>query len=160
MVLVPIHIARNSSVNNSLGTTRSLGRRGWQAFGLGLWLLSAVVVWAAGLRSCSFDRKARPSGHPALDPNLFVSRGVSKIRLVDFDYVTLSSLNRHATATLADVGTPKVACIERTLRDISRWVEVDSRVEIWRKEDAGKLLEGVDWVVGKRYIMCPSKLSR
>ena len=75
--------------------------------------------------------------------------GVSRIRLVDFDYVTLSSLNRHATATLADVGTPKVGCIERTLKQISRWVQVDSRVEIWRKEDGGKLLEGADWVIGK-----------
>ncbi|KAL4072144.1 hypothetical protein J3A83DRAFT_4239362 [Scleroderma citrinum] len=78
---------------------------------------------------------------------MLVRSGVSKIRLVDFDYVTLSSLNRHATATLADVGTPKVMCIERTLKQISRWVEVDSQVEIWRKEDAGKLLEGVDWVI-------------
>ncbi|KAG6333779.1 hypothetical protein ID866_5305 [Astraeus odoratus] len=78
---------------------------------------------------------------------MLVRSGIGKIRLVDFDYVTLSSLNRHATATLADVGTPKVACIERTLKQISRWVEVDSRVEIWRKEDGGKLLEGADWVI-------------
>ncbi|KAF9238916.1 hypothetical protein BU15DRAFT_88168 [Melanogaster broomeanus] len=78
---------------------------------------------------------------------MLVRSGVSKIRLIDFDYVTLSSLNRHATATLSDVGTPKVGCIERTLKQISRWVEVDSRVEIWRKEDGGNLLEGADWVV-------------
>ena len=63
--------------------------------------------------------------------------------------MTLSSLNRHATATLSDVGTPKVGCVERTLKQISRWVEVDSRVDIWRKEDGGKLLEGADWVIGK-----------
>ncbi|KAJ7084949.1 ubiquitin-protein ligase molybdopterin-converting factor, partial [Mycena epipterygia] len=73
--------------------------------------------------------------------------GVSKIRLVDFDYVTLSSLNRHATAVLSDVGTPKVKCIERTLKDIARWVEVDARIDIWRKEEGGQLLEGADWVV-------------
>ncbi|KAF9045457.1 hypothetical protein BJ165DRAFT_163830 [Panaeolus papilionaceus] len=73
--------------------------------------------------------------------------GVSKIRLVDFDYVTLSSLNRHATATLEDVGTPKVNCIERTLRKVAKWVEVDSRIEIWRKDEGGRLLEGVDWVI-------------
>lgn len=78
------------------------------------------------------------------------SRGVSNIRLVDFDYVTLSSLNRHATAGLDDVGTPKVKCIERTLKQISRWVKVDCRIDIWRKEDGGKLLEDADWVVGKR----------
>ena len=76
------------------------------------------------------------------------TRGVSKIRLVDFDYVTLSSLNRHATAGLNDVGTPKVICIEKALRKISRHVDVDSRIELWRKEDGGALLAGVDWVVG------------
>ncbi|KAG1872968.1 hypothetical protein DFJ58DRAFT_760559 [Suillus subalutaceus] len=79
---------------------------------------------------------------------MLVRSGVSKIRLVDFDYVTLSSLNRHATAVRADVGMPKVVCIERTLKQISAWVEVDSRVEIWRKEDGGRLLEGAEWVIG------------
>ncbi|KIL66077.1 hypothetical protein M378DRAFT_124600 [Amanita muscaria Koide BX008] len=73
--------------------------------------------------------------------------GVSKIRLVDFDYVTLSSLNRHATAGLSDVGTSKVICIEKALRQISKCVEVDSRIEIWRKEDGGALLQGADWVI-------------
>jgi len=73
--------------------------------------------------------------------------GVANIRLVDFDYVTLSSLNRHATALLSDVGTPKVNCIERTLKQISRWINVDARVDIWRKEQGGDLLEGADWVI-------------
>ncbi|KAJ3909560.1 hypothetical protein F5879DRAFT_1019502 [Lentinula edodes] len=73
--------------------------------------------------------------------------GVSKIRLVDFDYVTLSSLNRHATASPEDVGTPKVRCIERTLKSVAKWIEVDARVEIWRKEEGGVLLEGADWVI-------------
>lgn len=76
-------------------------------------------------------------------------RGVSKIRLVDFDYVTLSSLNRHATATLADVGTPKVKCVERTLKSIAKWANVDACVDLWRKEEGGDLLEGYDWVVGE-----------
>lgn len=39
-------------------------------------------------------------------------------------------------------------CIERILKQISRWVEVDSRVEIWRKDQGGDLLEGADWVIG------------
>jgi len=78
---------------------------------------------------------------------MLVRSGLSKIRLVDFDYVTLSSLNRHATAGIHDVGTPKVTCVERTLKEISRCVDVDSRIEVWRKEDGGRLLEGVDWVV-------------
>jgi tRNA A37 threonylcarbamoyladenosine dehydratase len=74
--------------------------------------------------------------------------GISKIRLVDFDYVSLSSLNRHATATLADVATPKVKCVEKTLAQIAKWVEVDSRIDIWRREEGGYLLEGADWVIG------------
>lgn len=68
--------------------------------------------------------------------------------MVDFDQVTLSSLNRHATATLSDVGTPKVKSIQRTLKQISRVVEVDARIAIWRKESGGDLLEGADWVIG------------
>jgi len=67
---------------------------------------------------------------------------------VDFDYVTLSSLNRHAAAGLADVGTPKVKCLENALRKFSKWIEIDPRIELWKKEDGGTLLKGVDWVVG------------
>lgn len=34
--------------------------------------------------------------------------GVRKIRIIDFDVLTYSSLNRHAVATLVDVGKTKV----------------------------------------------------
>ncbi|THH30488.1 hypothetical protein EUX98_g3710 [Antrodiella citrinella] len=78
---------------------------------------------------------------------MLVRSGITDIRLVDFDYVTLSSLNRHATAVLADVGTPKVKSIERTVKQICRWVQVDARIDIWRKEAGGDLLEGADWVI-------------
>ncbi|KAF7317723.1 tRNA threonylcarbamoyladenosine dehydratase [Mycena kentingensis (nom. inval.)] len=82
------------------------------------------------------------------DAVMLARSGVSHVRLIDFDYVTLSSLNRHATALLSDVGTPKVTCVARTLRDFARWIDVDPRVEIWRKEEGGgKLLEGADWVI-------------
>ena len=72
---------------------------------------------------------------------------------MDFDYVTLSSLNRHATAGRKDVGTPKVVCVERALKEIAKWVEVDSRVEIWRKEDGGKHFEGAHWVIGETNVI-------
>ncbi|KAF3350311.1 hypothetical protein VD0002_g1933 [Verticillium dahliae] len=55
--------------------------------------------------------------------------GVSKIRLIDFDQVTLSSLNRHAVATLADVGMPKVQCLYRRLIAIAPWVKYDLRLQ-------------------------------
>jgi tRNA A37 threonylcarbamoyladenosine dehydratase len=57
--------------------------------------------------------------------------GVSKMRLIDFDQVTLSSLNRHAVATLADVGTPKVHAIRRRLEAIAPWVHFDCRNELF-----------------------------
>ncbi|EPS34845.1 hypothetical protein PDE_09809 [Penicillium oxalicum 114-2] len=66
--------------------------------------------------------------------------GVSKIRLIDFDQVTLSSLNRHALATLADVGTPKVHCIRRRLEQIAPWVMFDCRNELFGKDAAEDLL--------------------
>lgn len=78
----------------------------------------------------------------------YYDRGISSIRLVDFDYVTLSSLNRHATATLADVGTPKVKCVEKALQSFSKWIKVESCIELWRAEDGAWLLDDVDWVVG------------
>ncbi|KAL3471007.1 hypothetical protein BJX99DRAFT_238306 [Aspergillus californicus] len=66
--------------------------------------------------------------------------GVSKIRLIDFDQVTLSSLNRHALATLADVGTPKVHCIRRRLQQIVPWVRFDCQNELFGGSAADDLL--------------------
>ena len=66
--------------------------------------------------------------------------GVSKIRLVDFDQVTLSSLNRHAVATLADVGTPKVNCVRKRLQAVVPWVKWECYNEVWRQERADELL--------------------
>lgn len=40
--------------------------------------------------------------------NMIARSGVRKIRIIDFDVLTYSSLNRHAVATLLDVGKTKV----------------------------------------------------
>ncbi|PQE33657.1 hypothetical protein CJF32_00008638 [Rutstroemia sp. NJR-2017a WRK4] len=66
--------------------------------------------------------------------------GVSHIRLIDFDQVTLSSLNRHAVATLADVGTPKVGCLKNRLQQITPWVNFDLRNELFHGKAADSLL--------------------
>ncbi|KAL2376088.1 hypothetical protein RJZ90_007729 [Blastomyces dermatitidis] len=66
--------------------------------------------------------------------------GVSRIRLIDFDQVTLSSLNRHAVATLSDVGTPKVQCIRTRLEQIVPWVRFDCRDELYSEAAADALL--------------------
>ncbi|EAW12765.1 tRNA threonylcarbamoyladenosine dehydratase [Aspergillus clavatus NRRL 1] len=71
--------------------------------------------------------------------------GVSKIRLIDFDQVTLSSLNRHAVATLADVGTPKVHCIRKRLEQIVPWVKFDCRNQLFGGSVADDLLAPWSW---------------
>ncbi|PIA94502.1 tRNA threonylcarbamoyladenosine dehydratase [Cercospora beticola] len=66
--------------------------------------------------------------------------GCGKLRLIDFDQVTLSSLNRHAVATLADVGTPKVKCLQRRLEQIVPWTNFDCRNELFSEAVAEKQL--------------------
>ncbi|KNE63491.1 hypothetical protein AMAG_08613 [Allomyces macrogynus ATCC 38327] len=57
--------------------------------------------------------------------HMLARAGIGKLRVIDFDQVTLSSLNRHAVATVADVGTPKVACLARRLRAVAPHVTID-----------------------------------
>lgn len=73
--------------------------------------------------------------------------GVPKIRIIDFDQVTLSSLNRHAVATLDDVGTPKVECVKKRLQAVVPWVQWECLNEVWTHEQAERLLG--PWCTGK-----------
>ena len=50
--------------------------------------------------------------------HMLARAGVKYLRLVDFDMITLSSLNRHAVATLKDVGLPKATVLCNYLRQI------------------------------------------
>jgi tRNA A37 threonylcarbamoyladenosine dehydratase len=68
--------------------------------------------------------------------------GIGRIRVIDFDQVTLSSLNRHAVATRADVGTSKVVALQAHLRRIVPLTEVDARVAMFSSADADELLQG------------------
>lgn len=61
--------------------------------------------------------------------------------------MTLSSLNRHAVATLADVGTPKVKCLQRRLEQIVPWTHFDCRNELFSEAVASKQLE--PWTDGQ-----------
>jgi tRNA A37 threonylcarbamoyladenosine dehydratase len=85
-----------------------------------------VVVGAGGVGSHAVHMLARA--------------GVGCIRVVDFDNVTLSSLNRHATATRADVGTPKVVAMARALAQICPFVTVEPVVEMFKGSAAARLL--------------------
>ncbi|EGD73731.1 mitochondrion protein [Salpingoeca rosetta] len=74
--------------------------------------------------------------------HMLARAGVGRLRLVDFDNVTLSSLNRHAVATRDDVGRPKVVACAEHFADIVPTCEVDPRVEMFTADVADELLSG------------------
>jgi tRNA A37 threonylcarbamoyladenosine dehydratase len=55
-----------------------------------------------------------------------IRSGVKKIRVIDYDIVTLSSLNRHAFAMRADVGKLKVRVVKEYANKINPYVEIES----------------------------------
>jgi len=81
--------------------------------------------------------------------HMLARSGVGYLRFIDFDQVTLSSLNRHACATLEDVGTPKVLAMQRFLEKICpdrNFLHIDSRVQMYTGNASkdGDLLDG-EW---------------
>lgn len=74
--------------------------------------------------------------------HMLARSGVRKLRLVDFDIVTSSSLNRHAVATREDVGKPKVASLKRVLAAVVPWVEVEAVAEKFDADSASTHLAG------------------
>ncbi|KAI8349770.1 hypothetical protein B0O80DRAFT_389719 [Mortierella sp. GBAus27b] len=79
---------------------------------------------------------------------MLIKSGVGKIRIVDYDQISLSGLNQHATATRADLGTPKVIAMKKYFRMIAPWAEVDACDERFQEDCAEHLLSGnPDYVV-------------
>ncbi|EGW33567.1 uncharacterized protein SPAPADRAFT_60905, partial [Spathaspora passalidarum NRRL Y-27907] len=76
---------------------------------------------------------------------MLVRSGVSHIRVIDFDQVSLSSLNRHAVATLSDVGISKVDCLKNHLLQIAPWAEIDTCNQLWNMDSAEELIFGNDF---------------
>ncbi|WBW71503.1 tRNA threonylcarbamoyladenosine dehydratase Tcd1 [Schizosaccharomyces osmophilus] len=68
--------------------------------------------------------------------------GVQKIRIIDFDQVSLSSLNRHAIANLEDVGTPKTLTLKRAIKRFAPWIEIEACNTLYSPESADELLSG------------------
>lgn len=73
--------------------------------------------------------------------------GVGKIRLIDFDQVTLSSLNRHAVATMADVGISKATAMKQRLLEIVPWCQIEDYSEMFLMKEADRLLAGTPHLV-------------
>lgn len=76
---------------------------------------------------------------------MLVRSGVSQIRIIDFDQVTLSSLNRHAVANLTDVGISKVQCLRNHLIKIAPWCKIEIRNKLWNLSTSDELIYGDDF---------------
>lgn len=66
--------------------------------------------------------------------------GIGRLRLVDFDQVTLSSLNRHALATREDVGVSKSACLARHFEAICPECALEPLVRMFDAASADEIL--------------------
>lgn len=71
---------------------------------------------------------------------MLIRSGVGKVRVIDFDQVSLSSLNRLATATIKDVGTSKVNCLKLFLDNVAPFATVDPVNELWNRDNADRLI--------------------
>jgi tRNA A37 threonylcarbamoyladenosine dehydratase len=80
--------------------------------------------------------------------SMLIKSGVGKIRIIDFDQVSLSGLNQHATANRNDVGTPKAIAMKKAFRTIAPWVHVDAKVERLQEDSAAFLLSGMKFGEG------------
>ncbi|KAL6931825.1 tRNA threonylcarbamoyladenosine dehydratase [Hanseniaspora guilliermondii] len=81
-----------------------------------------------------------------------IRSGIHKLKIIDFDQVSLSSLNRHSCATLKDVGKPKVQVLKDHMLEIAPWCEIELANELWTLPNADRLLtfengDKADWVV-------------
>lgn len=80
--------------------------------------------------------------------HMMARAGVGKLRLIDFDNLTLSSLNRHAVGTRDDVGRPKVEVCQRHFHDVLPTLEIEAINSMFTQDHAESLLAGnPDYVI-------------
>ncbi|XP_022883460.1 tRNA threonylcarbamoyladenosine dehydratase 2, partial [Olea europaea var. sylvestris] len=74
--------------------------------------------------------------------SMLLRSGVGRLLLVDFDQVSVSSLNRHAVATREDVGTPKALCLKKHFSTIFPESHVDAKVLLYDSSSEEEILSG------------------
>lgn len=109
----------------------------WQRRGDSVELTRSASVEVQKLRVCVVGLGGVGS-HCAM---VLARAGVGELRLIDFDQVTLSSLNRHAVAERADVGLAKVFVMQRHIAQCcGAACRVDPRRALFSAADAESLL--------------------
>lgn len=92
--------------------------------------------------------------------------GVGKLRLVDFDTVELSNLNRQVLHWDKDIGRPKVVSAAEKLRQMNPLTEIEAIQEVITEANIARLVEGCDAIVDAldnlptRYLLNKTALER
>jgi tRNA A37 threonylcarbamoyladenosine dehydratase len=68
--------------------------------------------------------------------------GVGRLRLIDYDQLTLSSLGRHALGTRQDVGDTKAEVLKRRILEYFPECYIEACVEMFEESSAERLLDG------------------
>lgn len=80
--------------------------------------------------------------------HLLLRSGIGKLRIIDFDLVSLSSLNRHAVATRLDVGLPKADVLASHFKHILPETQVEACNTMFTADTQDALLSGnPDYVI-------------
>ncbi|KAF4653443.1 25S rRNA (adenine645-N1)-methyltransferase [Perkinsus chesapeaki] len=66
--------------------------------------------------------------------------GIGHMRLIDFDRLTVSSLNRHAAGIWDDVGVPKVTAVKKFIHEFNPFCDVDAVESLFKLEEADSLI--------------------
>lgn len=74
--------------------------------------------------------------------SMLLRSGVGRLLLVDFDQVSLSSLNRHAVATRSDVGIPKAQCLKEHFMSIFPECHIEVKVLLYDASSEDEVLSG------------------
>ncbi|XP_062006474.1 tRNA threonylcarbamoyladenosine dehydratase isoform X1 [Rosa rugosa] len=74
--------------------------------------------------------------------SMLLRSGVGRLLLVDFDQVSVSSLNRHAVATRADVGIPKAQCLKDHFLSIFPECHIEAKVLLYNASSEEEILSG------------------
>eukprot|EP00257_Ricinus_communis_P011164 XP_002531933.2 tRNA threonylcarbamoyladenosine dehydratase [Ricinus communis] len=74
--------------------------------------------------------------------SMLLRSGIGRLLLVDFDQVSLSSLNRHAVATRADVGIPKAECLKKHFSTIFPECHIEAKVLLYDASSEEEILSG------------------
>lgn len=74
--------------------------------------------------------------------SMLLRSGVGRLLLVDFDQVSVSSLNRHAVATREDVGTSKALCLKKHFQSIFPECHIDAKVFLYDSSSEEEILSG------------------